>query len=372
MTVSSVNGQTGNVWLDPADIEAVPQAQSIAVPSGTPGTVGVPTWTVQPTGTTNALAPFQDIFLKGAYQRSGGDADTEMIYSWGYNPWQIALPGEAAIYNSIHPDAGDTDVSGARGIEWLLTFHTPTSGEVHAIEVVGVKDDTATMNVTFRHGQGADSSGTDDPSGIYFANHDDSVYYMTMTASGGVQFLAPVGFQVAGNGMIAANATGSNAFQVLAQGGNASMQVVSSAGQGILQLSGTTATASTASFQFQYGQTSVWSWDLDHYYGANYFGLTDRTNAGRLHVYFTPGADANAATTTFASQVIVQDNLVVSPGEALSTTATSGFLFLPVCPGTPAGTPASIPPGTAAVVYDSVNNKLNVNSGSGWKEVTLS
>jgi hypothetical protein len=86
MTVNSVNGQTGDVVLDSSDVGAVPQVQSIAVPSGPPGTAGVPTWTVQPTGTTNSLAPFQDIFLKGVYQRTDADADTELIYSWGVQP----------------------------------------------------------------------------------------------------------------------------------------------------------------------------------------------------------------------------------------------------------------------------------------------
>lgn len=52
---------------------------------------------------------------------------------------------------------------------------------------------------------------------------------------------------------------------------------------------------------------------------------------------------------------------------AIATNATGHFLVIPMCAGTPTGTPA----GNARMVYDTSNNKLYVYN-SGWKSVTLS
>ncbi len=61
-------------------------------------------------------------------------------------------------------------------------------------------------------------------------------------------------------------------------------------------------------------------------------------------------------------------NVRVGTGVALSTSATTGgFLQIPTCAGTPTGAVGSV--GAAAVVYDSTNQKLYVNSGSGWTAI---
>lgn len=57
-------------------------------------------------------------------------------------------------------------------------------------------------------------------------------------------------------------------------------------------------------------------------------------------------------------------------GGALATGATTGFLYPRTCAGTPTGTPASIPSGSAPAVYDTTANKLWVYNGS-WRSVTL-
>jgi len=61
----------------------------------------------------------------------------------------------------------------------------------------------------------------------------------------------------------------------------------------------------------------------------------------------------------------------------ISTTATSGFGFLPTCAGPPTGVPVSPVPnltlaqfGFAPCVFDTVNNKLWVYNGA-WKGVVL-
>ena len=52
---------------------------------------------------------------------------------------------------------------------------------------------------------------------------------------------------------------------------------------------------------------------------------------------------------------------------ALATNATSGFLYVPTCAGTPSGTPAS-QTGTAPIVIDTTNNKLYFYSGGAWRD----
>lgn len=57
-------------------------------------------------------------------------------------------------------------------------------------------------------------------------------------------------------------------------------------------------------------------------------------------------------------------NVVIGPA-AIATTATSGFLYIPSCPGVPTGVPLAYA-GRAAMVYNSTANTLYVNDGGGW------
>lgn len=78
------------------------------------------------------------------------------------------------------------------------------------------------------------------------------------------------------------------------------------------------------------------------------------------------------AITTSSGGVETEKVRVTGPGSlvvgtgAVSTAATDGFLYLPTCAGTPTGAPTAFA-GTAAVVYDSVNDKICVYNG-GWKK----
>lgn len=55
---------------------------------------------------------------------------------------------------------------------------------------------------------------------------------------------------------------------------------------------------------------------------------------------------------------------------AIATNATTGFLYIPSCAGTPTGTPTTYT-GRVPMVFDSSNSKLYVFSGT-WKGVTVS
>lgn len=70
-------------------------------------------------------------------------------------------------------------------------------------------------------------------------------------------------------------------------------------------------------------------------------------------------------------QVIAADNSgsagFIVGNQALATTATDGFLYVPTCAGTPTGTPTT-QTGTAPIVVDTTNNKLYFYSGGQWRD----
>ena len=80
------------------------------------------------------------------------------------------------------------------------------------------------------------------------------------------------------------------------------------------------------------------------------------------------------SVTTFGNEERAQGNFIeiytaFNPTSgALATNATTGFLYLPTCAGTPTGVPSGIS-GRVAVVYDTSNDILYVYNGS-WKGVT--
>jgi hypothetical protein len=55
---------------------------------------------------------------------------------------------------------------------------------------------------------------------------------------------------------------------------------------------------------------------------------------------------------------------------AQATNATTGWLTIPSCAGTPTGVPANVPTGQVAMTYDSTNNKVYVYNG-GWKRAQV-
>lgn len=80
-----------------------------------------------------------------------------------------------------------------------------------------------------------------------------------------------------------------------------------------------------------------------------------------------PAAGTNVTLTSKAGARIIGG--LVLGSAALATSATTGFLYIPSCAGTPSGTPEAHT-GTVATIYDTTNNKLYVYNGA-WKSVTL-
>lgn len=87
---------------------------------------------------------------------------------------------------------------------------------------------------------------------------------------------------------------------------------------------------------------------------ANAFEVQDSGSVARIKI--------TKATAAVAPSLVIGS-------VALATTATDGFVYVPTCAGTPTGVPTA-QAGTAAMVYDTTNNKLCVYNG-GWKQVTL-
>ncbi len=72
------------------------------------------------------------------------------------------------------------------------------------------------------------------------------------------------------------------------------------------------------------------------------------------------GANAIEISTTTRKSVVVGD-------QAIATNATDGFLYIPMCAGTPTGTPTSYA-GRGPLVIDSTNHKLYFYDGA-WRDV---
>jgi hypothetical protein len=61
-------------------------------------------------------------------------------------------------------------------------------------------------------------------------------------------------------------------------------------------------------------------------------------------------------------------NATVAAGSGtLATNATTGFLYVPTCAGTPTGVPAGVS-GYAPIVVNTTNNKLYFYSGGAWRD----
>jgi hypothetical protein len=91
--------------------------------------------------------------------------------------------------------------------------------------------------------------------------------------------------------------------------------------------------------------------------------ISDATGGTTSYSIYT-----NAGLVRFGGKVLAVSGLVAQSA-ALATTATSGFLYVPTCAGVPTGVPAT-ETGTAALAYDTTNNRLYVYNGA-WKMVAL-
>jgi hypothetical protein len=90
---------------------------------------------------------------------------------------------------------------------------------------------------------------------------------------------------------------------------------------------------------------------------TNEYGVHSNLAAGSGKYNFYA---AGTAPNLFAGSTVVGT-------AALATNATSGFLYVPTCAGTPTGVPATFT-GTAPIVVDTTNNKLYFYSGGTWRD----
>jgi len=90
--------------------------------------------------------------------------------------------------------------------------------------------------------------------------------------------------------------------------------------------------------------------------------------------FYYGGSSLTSGSGTWAFYNATTDPVRMSSGgdvvvgsAALAATATSGFLYVPTCAGTPTGTPSG-QTGMAPIVVDSTNNKLYFYSGGAWRD----
>lgn len=91
------------------------------------------------------------------------------------------------------------------------------------------------------------------------------------------------------------------------------------------------------------------------------------TNHGSYMLFYT--TPDNSVTNTERMRIFADGDVRVGDGNAIATNATSGFLLIPGCAGTPTGNPTNDGVGAVALVYDTTNNLLYANDGGGWVAV---
>lgn len=95
--------------------------------------------------------------------------------------------------------------------------------------------------------------------------------------------------------------------------------------------------------------------------------LENTDNSGAFRIWKGAGAAATTITDQGVDTISFAGGTVIVGNAAIATTATSGFLYIPTCAGTPTGTPTTYT-GRAPLVIDSTNNKLYFYSGGAWRD----
>jgi hypothetical protein len=315
---------------------------------------------VQASGGTDAAGPFDMIVGAGTYGTSPAIIGPVMML--GYNALQGAEHksgpyGAAAL--SFFADAGDTNSSGAHGVEINLSWFGPDglTDNTGAFQMVAVNDTTNTVNTLLRCGTG-NSGGYS--SNITFENANASTVFMQMSnANANITMFQPVVFEqpitFIDTGGIISPLTLKDAT------GNSSMSVtsVNSGATANITLNGTN--AGTAS-EIQFAASGSVKWRLEHTPPCLF--IQDAANS-RSALYLYPGS-TTANSKMFVNSVIQSTNSIVCGSAALATTATDGFLYLPTCAGPPTGMPTAWT-GTVPVVFDTTDDRLYFRTEGSWK-----
>lgn len=170
----------------------------------------------------------------------------------------------------------------------------------------------------------------------------------------------------------------SNGFSGSSSGGATPALTLSTSITGVLKGTGTALTAATAGTDYLAPAaigTTVQAWDTDLDWVA-----ANLTTAGKA---LLDDADAAAQRTTLGLGTMATqaaNNVAITGGSAtvagltvgtaaLATTATTGFPWVPSCPGTPTGAPTAPYSNAAALVADTTNNRFCVRIGSAWRQI---
>lgn len=314
---------------------------------------------VIPSGGTDVSSPFGMSIGAATF---GGIVGPQLQFGYNVSP---GTPGgtqnaNGSMYINFFADAGDTNSSGAHGLEANIAFRTPGStAQTLAFQAIGVNDTTNTLNLKLQCGTGSTGSIT---SGLFLGNSNQTM--LSWNVSTNTIISQAVIWQITGTGVASSGVQ----FQVNASGtnSNAILSVQSAAGAASLTLNGASG-AGTAVLNFEHAGTANWIFYTD---GTNLdLRLYDEINGAiALDVF----AGASNVARRFAVNATLQVNgasAVIGSG-AVATTATDGFLYVPTCAGAPTGVPTTHT-GTAALVYDTTDNKLWIYD-AGWIGVALS
>jgi hypothetical protein len=107
---------------------------------------------------------------------------------------------------------------------------------------------------------------------------------------------------------------------------------------------------------------------------ASFLGGALTVNTGALTVAATTGTTLVVSSTDASNAVSLAGGVTIASGKNLrmgtanvAVTGTTGFVYIPVCTGTPTGTPTALS-GTAPLVVDTTNNKLYFYSAGAWRD----
>jgi len=291
--------------------------------------------------------------------------------SWfGYNPVHAQAGGSSSHSSAVlsfFADAGDTNSSGAHGVEINLSWFSPDySKACGAFQMVAVDDNTGTLHTILRCGTGTSGAYT---SFIAFQDASAATTFMSMDESSS-SIWTYVPFAPKGGNPFTVQASSGNTNVLFTTGGTASASTVvtiaaiGASGTAELILNGNNGSGANGEILFQTNGTTQWELAGT----PPYLYIKDIVN-NRSALYMYPGSTAAASNFQVNSKLQSLSSLIVGSA-ALTTTATDGFLYLPTCAGVPTGTPTA-QTGTSAAVYDTTDNKLYVYNG-GWKSAALS
>lgn len=91
------------------------------------------------------------------------------------------------------------------------------------------------------------------------------------------------------------------------------------------------------------------------------------TNAGMFFIGGNSRFSLQNATSVEIFAAALNSDIVCGQQAAIATNATTGFLYVPSCAGTPTGTPAGWT-GKVPIVVNTTNNKLYFYSGGSWRD----